>query len=455
MSMNFSLKTIILISFFTLINTYINAQNLVPNGDFEEYSELPNFLGQINRAVGWNNLNGEYVFFTNKGSPDYHHSNSWHFAAAPEPFSGKAQAGLITYTTLGELREYISTSFTTPLITGKKYKLSFYLSNGNYALAGTTYLSNGFGATFSMSPLSQLFREPVIANSQVFCKEIVSAFGVWEYFTFVFTAEEAYQFIAFGNFNNDQNTLIGPFGAMGAYYYIDKVELVEMNYNLCIGDTIELEHFSRDSSYAWALAESPNEILSNDKTLKVSPSISTTYLLFTGVDTISFPVIIVHPLQSVIEHQQPICQGKPLLLNAGNSGASFLWQDQSTNSTFQVTQPGYYYVEISNACGTITDTVRVDTNCVALLEMPNVFTPNGDGINDLFIPIKTQQINNLTFSIYNRWGNQIAEIKPNMIGWDGKNGGESCPEDVYFWLAIYSDKSGMRYSQKGFVQLIR
>jgi gliding motility-associated-like protein len=67
----------------------------------------------------------------------------------------------------------------------------------------------------------------------------------------------------------------------------------------------------------------------------------------------------------------------------------------------------------------------------------------------------TQQINNLTLSIYNRWGNQIAEIKPNMIGWDGKNGEESCPEGVYFWLAIYLDKSGMQYSQKGFVQLIR
>jgi gliding motility-associated-like protein len=442
-----------LLSFYSLV---CSGQNLIPNGDFEDYTELPNGYGQINRAQGWNNING-YYNFQDYASPDYHHLKSWQFPNALAPYSGEAQSGLLSYWNNFpfNIREYISTNLVEQLSIGKIYRFSFYVSNGNYLNAFHTSCSNGLGAIFTVDPLIQIHNEVVNINPQIQCNDIISAFGEWKYLSFVFKAEGTYKYITIGNFNDDQNTVLACNGQTSAYYYIDKVELIEMNYNLCKGDTMELAYFNTINSYGWALADNPSEILSTQKTFKVSPLVNTTYLFYTSADTISFPVIIVHPLQSVIEHQQPICYGKPLLLNAGNSGASFLWQDQSTNSTFQVTQPGIYYVEISNACGTITDTVRVDTNCVTLLEMPNVFTPNGDGINDLFIPIKTQQINNLTFSIYNRWGNQIAEIKPNMIGWDGKNGGESCPEGVYFWLAIYSDKSEMQYSQKGFVQLIR
>jgi gliding motility-associated-like protein len=452
--MNFRLKAIILISFFTLISTCINAQNLIPNGDFEEYTELPDSYAQINRAIGWNNSSAS---ITNSGTPDFCHENGFTFSFSILPFSGLGQAGIAIYkndTVNSNFREYISTKLLKPLFAGNKYRISFYASNGQYSTLNAL-CSNGLAVAFSTHQLLQENLNPIPYSPQVEYLNILFAYNQWKPISYVFTADDNFEFITIGNFRYDNETQISYNQLSFAYYFIDKIELVEMNYNICIGDSIELEHFSRDSSYAWALAESPNEILSTDKTLKVSPTISTTYLLFTGVDTISFPVIILYPLQSVLEYQQPICQGKPLLLNAGNSGASFLWQDQSTNSTFQVTQPGIYYVDISNACGTITDTVRVDTNCVAFLEMPNVFTPNGDGINDLFIPIKTQQIKNLAFSIYNRWGNQIAEIKPNMIGWDGKNGEESCPEGVYFWLAIYSDKSGMQYSQKGFVQLIR
>lgn len=439
--------SLLILSFFIKVSS---SQNIVKNGDFEEYSELPDNYGQINRAIGWNNLNGEYVFFTDKGSPDYHHMNSWQFGSAIEPISGKAQAGLLTFSNIGQIREYISSELTESLIVGKKYKFSFSVSNG----MGQCY-SNNLGAVFSSTQLFQANRELVLGVPQVQLNEMVFSNEEWKSYSLVFTAEEEYRFITIGNFNNDQNTLVSPNCQTSAYYFIDKVELTELNYSLCIGDSIELEHFSHDTSFAWALAEHPSEILSTAKTIIVSPQVNTTYILYTGNDTISFPVTIEYPLQSDLEHNQSFCNEKPIILDAGNISASFLWQDQSTNSTFQVIQPGYYYVEISNACGSITETVRVDTNCVALLEMPNVFTPNGDGINDLFIPIKTQQINNLTFSIYNRWGNQIAEIKPNMISWDGKNGEESSPEGVYFWLAFYSDKSGMQYSQKGFVQLVR
>ena len=447
MKMKFTI--VVLLSFITFFYKCLDAQNIIYNGDFEDYSELPDNYGQINRAIGWDNLNGEYVFLTDKGSPDYHHMNSWQFGSAIVPISGEAQAGLLTFSNIGQIREYISSELIESLTVGKKYKFSFSVSNG----MGQCY-SNNLGAVFSTAQLFQANRELVFGVPQVQLNEMVFSNEEWKSYSLVFTAEEEYRFITIGNFNNDQNTLVSPNCQTSAYYFIDKVELTEMNYSLCVGDSIELEHYSRDTSFEWALDEKPNEILSNENKIIVSPQVNSTYILYTGNDTISFPVIIEYPLQTVLDHNQSFCNGKPILLNAGNSGAFFLWQDQSTNSTYEVTQPGIYHVESSNQCGTISDTIRVDTSCAILLEMPNVFSPNGDGINDLFSPIKAQNVNNLTIKIYNRWGKILAELNPNSAGWDGNNNYGLSPAGVYYWIANFTDEFENKYSKKGFVQLL-
>jgi gliding motility-associated-like protein len=91
------------------------------------------------------------------------------------------------------------------------------------------------------------------------------------------------------------------------------------------------------------------------------------------------------------------------------------------------------------------------------LIIPNVFTPNGDGINDVF----AFKINGtLTdFSVYNRWGNLIKNSTLNTntyISWDGRTtSGEECSNGVYFYTLVYKDSKGDTQKKNGYVTLIR
>jgi gliding motility-associated-like protein len=93
------------------------------------------------------------------------------------------------------------------------------------------------------------------------------------------------------------------------------------------------------------------------------------------------------------------------------------------------------------------------TPCIISPEliMPNVFTPNNDGINDNFIPIKFENINAATLKIINRWGQIVYETENILDGWNG----EQSSDGVYFWQINYKDATNNEKMEHGFVHLIR
>ncbi|MFN3315192.1 MAG: gliding motility-associated C-terminal domain-containing protein [Raineya sp.] len=86
----------------------------------------------------------------------------------------------------------------------------------------------------------------------------------------------------------------------------------------------------------------------------------------------------------------------------------------------------------------------------AILEMPNAFTPNGDGINDSFVPIISENITFSTLSIYNRWGKLIFQ-KDKEIAWSG----EKYPAGVYYYHILYVGKDNQSKEAKGWLQMIK
>jgi gliding motility-associated-like protein len=105
------------------------------------------------------------------------------------------------------------------------------------------------------------------------------------------------------------------------------------------------------------------------------------------------------------------------------------------------------------------DTICVD-NCPDYV-LPNIFTPNGDGINDLFTPILPYRfIKDIDIDILNRWGNRVFHTIDPMVRWDGKdeNTHGNCPDGVYFYVCavheIHLDGIKTR-TLKGFVQILR
>lgn len=144
-------------------------------------------------------------------------------------------------------------------------------------------------------------------------------------------------------------------------------------------------------------------------------------------------------------------------LKANWPGASIKWQDGSTDSLFHITHEGTYYVTLTTACGSASDTITVSKrrcNMKSVLEMPNVLTPDGDGKNDAFIPTYSN-INSYQITIYNRWGQAVHASRDLNIGWDGTDHGKELKAGTYYYELQALGADGVSYHSAGTVTLIR
>ena len=98
--------------------------------------------------------------------------------------------------------------------------------------------------------------------------------------------------------------------------------------------------------------------------------------------------------------------------------------------------------------------------------MPNIFTPNGDEVNDVFHPLETpletldylmSHTVEISFTVYNRWGAVIYTSNNVLPYWDGliQNSGIESSQGTYYWILKYADVSGGNYKENGFVELVR
>ena len=103
-----------------------------------------------------------------------------------------------------------------------------------------------------------------------------------------------------------------------------------------------------------------------------------------------------------------------------------------------------------------TDTVcqAVSAIIIPLVDVPNAFTPNGDGSND-FVRVRGFGIIKMDWRIYNRWGALVFESNTQTQGWDGKYKGQLQPQEVYVYVLDISFSDGTKYRKKGDITLLR
>ncbi|MCC7443950.1 MAG: gliding motility-associated C-terminal domain-containing protein [Saprospiraceae bacterium] len=132
---------------------------------------------------------------------------------------------------------------------------------------------------------------------------------------------------------------------------------------------------------------------------------------------------------------------------------------QNPSYTFRDT--GTYLIEQivlhSSGC---TDTARTQIHILPYVNylMPNAFTPNNDGLNDVFKPVGTfQGVSYYHLSVWNRWGERLFDTDDPSIGWNGQrnNTGEFAPPGVYAYILEYVNGLGEKKSDKGQCTLIR
>jgi len=142
--------------------------------------------------------------------------------------------------------------------------------------------------------------------------------------------------------------------------------------------------------------------------------------------------------------------------NSADPKASWKWNTGETTPGITIVKPGDYYAVVTIDGCSSSDTVTVKRDCY--MDIPNVFTPNGDGTNDYFFPrqMLTRGVITFKMDIYNRWGQNVYETtNTDGRGWDGAFNNIQQPEGVYVYLIDATFKDGQIEHHQGNVTLLR
>ncbi len=144
-------------------------------------------------------------------------------------------------------------------------------------------------------------------------------------------------------------------------------------------------------------------------------------------------------------------------------GNNYLWSPafplnsatlQSPLATLQQDQK--FVVRVTDIAGCIGyDTVFVKVYAGPAYYIPNAFTPNGDGLNDVFRPIPVGVVRTEWFRVFNRYGETVFETNQWMKGWDGSFKGKKQPIGAYVWVIKGVDRDGKTIEMKGTVMLVQ
>jgi gliding motility-associated-like protein len=120
--------------------------------------------------------------------------------------------------------------------------------------------------------------------------------------------------------------------------------------------------------------------------------------------------------------------------------------------------PDFYRFIILDQNNCIVDDINLNLTKVgpcSPVTFPNTFTPNGDGINDVFRPSQDSRATKYQLHIFNRYGALLFISKDLALGWDGMSQGKAMPTGTYYWMVTYVDINGKPDTQKGFVSILK
>jgi len=149
-----------------------------------------------------------------------------------------------------------------------------------------------------------------------------------------------------------------------------------------------------------------------------------------------------------------LCDSRWIKLTAAIDSVRYLWSTGEKSQNIHVSKEGIYSVEVSaGLCKSVKD---IDVSCVCKIFLPNAFTPNGDGLNDGFIPTPTAELHSFSMVIYDRWGNRIWKTD-TFAAWDGKIDGKDAAAGVYQCIIVYSYKESptQKCTEQGHITLLR
>ncbi|MBS1775397.1 MAG: gliding motility-associated C-terminal domain-containing protein [Bacteroidetes bacterium] len=243
-------------------------------------------------------------------------------------------------------------------------------------------------------------------------------------------------------------------------------------HDICQGESVQLQAHG-GIAYSW---QPKNELNNNSIANPIaSPTSTTVYSVYVKEndcfsDTL-LQKIVVEPYPTInLGADLHTVIGSPLYLKADTTHAiSIRWTpatgltcDQCADPIANVERTITYTAEAKNRLGcSTTDDLIITVGCSnATIYLPNTFTPNGDGLNDVYFPkgLGVEKVND--FSIYNRWGEllyraQNFQVNDPNFGWNGVYKSEPMKADVYVYMINATCIDGEHIMLKGDVTLYR
>ena len=497
-------KRILLYFSLCLFITSKAQNNLVPNGSFEDIISCPSsaiYTSQLPLASPWQTpTNGTPDLFSTcdtantYGNPPIFHVPK-NAGGYQQPHTGNNYAGIYDWATnhsnvtCPSCQEYIQVQLINSLIKGKKYCVSFFASLAEMS----NYATSRVGSLISILPVSNYTAYVINAIPQIenpfhsYLNDTIN----WTRIKGLYIATGGESYITIGNFYDESNTdTIYMAGlSKSIYYYLDDVSLVEYDTayagndtSICKGLKIPLGTVnSFGASYNWSvISGDANSIIDSSaiSSVYVKPNITTVYKLQKyQCGIFSYDTVTVYIKPTYTANAGPdasICIGDGAVIGtpAICTLCTYNWQNIAApyQNTPQLTvyplANTLYTLALKDSCFTTYSSVTVDVAyCQSpVVSVPNIFSPNADGINDswqLIISSGALSILNYQCTVYDRWGAKVfdSSTSPGMTGnaWDGHTtSGLAASEGTYYYVISYTDaKTNEPKNLKGFLELVR
>ncbi|MCC6767917.1 MAG: gliding motility-associated C-terminal domain-containing protein, partial [Bacteroidia bacterium] len=260
------------------------------------------------------------------------------------------------------------------------------------------------------------------------------------------------------------------------------IEMLSSKQAICAGEcvTLEAKYFAQQT-YLWRdgfgstrTGASANYCYQNQASVSYSLQVQNEFQCTTNLQLNE--EVLVHPLPiadfTPDKNYVPLLEAKIHFENNSQGATSYNWDFDSRNEGmdsnannpfFQYGQPGQYPVVLTatNEFGCSATASRF----IEILEdfavyVPNTFTPNRDGKNEVFMPDGIGIVDaNYQLSIFNKWGEKVFESNNRAIGWDGTSSGNyglrDAAEGVFVWQLHLQDFRGNMHKRSGTVTLVR
>lgn len=228
--------------------------------------------------------------------------------------------------------------------------------------------------------------------------------------------------------------------------------------SFCEGSSFQLDATTPTAIYEWSTGDTA-PILESIYPGLYSVTVTRTDTFCTAIDWVTlskrFPPLLEQKTDT------SFCPGDSLLLSYSFEPASYEWSSGEKSNRIMVREAGSYSVIARNECGLARDLVRVEEIDCQSIYFPNIFSPNGDGRNDLWYPsggdasLEIERV-----QVFSRWGellfeqNGLAANEPKY-GWNGTCRGKPVLPGTYVWHATILDRNQNRWTEQGTLTLIR